>query len=194
MRLINIFTEELKTFYSAEIPPYGILSHRWGDQEVSLKTYQADQQHGRQRQSKVTDFCTHLRDVTYTQEPVEWAWVDTCFINKESSAELTEFINSMYQWYAYATLCVVHLADVTIVPCARKCKRRCQSCRLSNQQFADSRWFRRGWTLQELIAPRKLKFVSADWQDLGLKQGPWSHRVQPFLNRITAITCIPSKF
>ena len=90
---------------------------------------------------------------------LHYVWVDTCCIDKRSSAELSEAINSMYSWYQNARICFVYLADVTIrvnVP-------------IADSAFTNSRWFTRGWTLQELIAPSNLIFYSQDWIEIGKK-------------------------
>ncbi|KAI0629169.1 heterokaryon incompatibility protein-domain-containing protein [Trametes polyzona] len=86
-------------------------------------------------------------------------WIDTCCIDKTSSSELSEAINSMYDWYASADVCFAYLFDVSDTENPRK----------RNSSFRKSRWFRRGWTLQELIAPRSLEFVSKEWQFIGTK-------------------------
>lgn len=107
---------------------------------------------------KIQGFCEVARRHDFT-----WVWVDTCCIDKTSSAELSEAINSMYLWYNQAATCYVYLADVES---------------LSPRWYLDeeswdtvyrSRWFDRGWTLQELLAPRDMDFFANDWFDLGSK-------------------------
>jgi hypothetical protein len=88
--------------------------------------------------------------------------VDTCCIDKRSSSELSEAINSMYQWYQNAVYCYAYLADVSIPSPPYETVPRYALLR--------SEWFSRGWTLQELIAPMNLRFYSARWDDLGLRQ------------------------
>ena len=86
-----------------------------------------------------------------------WAWIDTCCIDKTSSAELSEAINSMFDWYRQAAVCYVYLHDVT-------------SHELGpTSEFYRSRWFTRGWTLQELIAPTSLIFFTKQWSILGTR-------------------------
>ena len=93
-------------------------------------------------------------------------WIDSCCIDKASSSELSEAINSMYAWYRGATICCAFLADVPSSP-SRAALDACSWT--STVAFRKSRWFRRGWTLQELIAPRVVVFLSLEWQFLGTK-------------------------
>jgi hypothetical protein len=79
--------------------------------------------------------------------------VDTCCIDKTSSAELSEAINSMFRWHEIATICYAYLTDVYSYA--------------DSPEFAKSRWFRRGWTLQELLAPSVLRFFNASWTYIG---------------------------
>nr|VWO96236.1 DNA gyrase subunit A (EC [Ganoderma boninense] len=90
-----------------------------------------------------------------------YIWIDSCCIDKESSAELSEAINSMYNWYRGAQVCYGFLADVSPNEDVRK----------QDSEFRNSRWFKRGWTLQELVAPLVLVFLSQDWDYLGTKDG-----------------------
>lgn len=81
---------------------------------------------------------------------INYVWMDTCCINKESSAELSEAINSMYRWYHVSRSCVAFLYDVSVAA-----------------TMWDSEWFKRGWTLQELLAPADVLFYNKDWKHLG---------------------------
>ncbi|OSD04051.1 HET-domain-containing protein [Trametes coccinea BRFM310] len=105
--------------------------------------------------AKIKDCCAFARGHGYSR-----VWIDTCCIDKTSSAELSEAINSMYLWYSEAVVCIVFLEDVDAS----------QDPRNPHSQFRRSRWWRRGWTLQELIAPRAVLFVSRDWEPLGTKR------------------------
>ncbi|KAI1322659.1 heterokaryon incompatibility protein-domain-containing protein [Xylariaceae sp. FL0255] len=114
------------------IPPYAILSHTWGTEEV---TYE-DLKHGtglRKSGYHKIRFCGEQAE----RDGFRHFWVDTCCINKSSDAELSEAINSMFRWYCDAAKCYVYLDDVP------------------SQKLEDSKWFTRGWTLQELLAPRE---------------------------------------
>lgn len=98
----------------------------------------------------------------------DWFWVDTCCIDKSSSAELSEAINSMYAWYQRAENCIVYLADVPNVPISK------------------SRWYSRGWTLQELLAPSWVEFYDASWKYIGTRDS--------MLNLISETTGIGTVF
>ena len=137
-----------------DIPPYMILSHRWRDEEVSFSDMiDLDTSRARSKKGykKIEASCRKA-----LQEKLAYAWADTCCIDKSSSAELSEAINSMYNWYAQSTVCFAYLDDVE-----------------NNSSMywlcKESVWFTRGWTLQELIAPKRLHFYSKDWMDLGTR-------------------------
>ncbi|KAK0717708.1 hypothetical protein B0T26DRAFT_740965 [Lasiosphaeria miniovina] len=88
---------------------------------------------------------------------LRYAWVDTCCIDKTSSSELSEAINSMYRWYQNAEVCFAFLADLHAEPGALEV------------DLPRCRWFTRGWCLQELIAPRRVKFFDASWNHIGTR-------------------------
>jgi Heterokaryon incompatibility protein (HET) len=149
MRLLNTRSLSLHEFHEDKIPKYAILSHTWGEDEV---TYQdmlnpTKAVYLKAGYAKIEGFARKCRK-TY-----EYAWIDTCCIDKTSSSELSEAINSMYAWYSNAGQCFAYLSDVQDIGEARK----------------GSRWFTRGWTLQELIAPKSLIFYASDWEKLGSK-------------------------
>ena len=148
MRLLNTTTLELVEFHCAQIPQYAILSHTWEEGEVLLADIQNHQATGKFGYRKICGCCHVAR-----KNGLQWAWIDTCCIDKSSSSELSEAINSMYRWYANAALCLVYLQDFE-----------------GNQKdFGESRWFTRGWTLQELIAPVYIEFYTSKWEDFGTK-------------------------
>jgi hypothetical protein len=90
------------------------------------------------------------------QDGLEYCWIDTCAIDKRSSAELQEAINSMYRWYQNAEVCYAYLSDVNDTD-------------PNSDEFSKARWFTRGWTLQELLAPKRLVFYTATWKEIGQK-------------------------
>ncbi|OOF92107.1 hypothetical protein ASPCADRAFT_518000 [Aspergillus carbonarius ITEM 5010] len=172
MRLINVEGYEtgslkIEEFYDEDIPPYAILSHTWGEEEVTLRdmeeTYAKRTAKKGPIHSRVMDIFAVTRKKGYPKihmtcaiakaHGLGYAWVDTCCIDKTSSAELAEAINSMYRWYQKASVCYVFLADVE-----------------SMDDFEKSRWFTRGWTLQELIAPKQMIFFNRSWEKLGTKR------------------------
>lgn len=158
MRLLQTNTLQFKEFFDSQIPPYAILSHRWSDREVSFKEMRnctAPQGSG---MTKIQNFCRLA-----AARGFDWAWIDTCCIDKRSSAELSEAINAMYKWYERSGECYVHLSDV-----------ECSSHDLPlkkgyEDKFRTSSWFTRGWTLQELLAPQKSKvfFFDGNWNEIG---------------------------
>lgn len=196
MRLIATDTLELHEFYGSRIPEYAILSHRWGEHEVSFQDLQS-----RNKQSSKAMMVSRngvLEEVTIQEPPSQaseaapgwqkikgccklaadnghnYVWIDTCCINKESSAELSEAINSMFEWYCRAEICYAYLSDVpnaTDIPEA------------SALAFRVSQWFTRSWTLQEMLAPLDVEFYAADWKLIGTDR-----RLN---NVITEVTGVP---
>ncbi|KAI6022057.1 heterokaryon incompatibility protein-domain-containing protein, partial [Pisolithus marmoratus] len=147
---------------------YAILSHRWGtevdyDEMTGLmKMDEQDRDDVRQRDGyqKIVKCCEQVARDGYTR-----LWIDTCCIDKRSSAELSEAINSMYRWYRNAQRCYVYLGDVD------------ESTFPTEQDFSKfgksngwPEWFSRGWTLQELIAPKEVEFFNKNWVSIGTKQ------------------------
>lgn len=173
MRLLNTDSLELREFAENEIPPYAILSHTWEREEVSFQDMQNDSANSKAGYQKMAGSCKEAlsRDLFYI-------WIDTCCIDKSSSAELTEAINSMYRWYQEARVCLVYLSDVPYEDILSE-----GSC------FSNSRWFTRGWTLQELIAPSVVVFYSNDWRELGMKalRDRTTHEVMRKLSTITGV-------
>lgn len=146
--------------FTHKVPPYAILSHTWGDEEVSFQDMQKGECKHLQGYKKIEGCCALARFDGY-----DYAWIDTCCIDKKSSAELSEAINSMYDWYEVARICYVYLSDVSV-----KGKSGDPLNELTN-----SRWFRRGWTLQELLAPWSASFYDKEWNLIGDKLGLSSH-------------------
>ncbi|ETS87133.1 hypothetical protein PFICI_00961 [Pestalotiopsis fici W106-1] len=145
-----------------DIPPYAILSHTWGarGEEVTFQDIQNKDFQQKPGYGKIL-FCGRQAQL----DGLEYFWVDTCCIDKTSSAELAESINSMYRWYENAHKCYVYLSDVSI-----NFDRNTPPL-LSSwlHGFRKSRWFKRGWTLQELVAPQVVEFFSSNGQKLGDK-------------------------
>ena len=160
MRLIHTESGELRYFNDEDIPPYAALSHTWGPEEVSYDEYL--------QPTKLTKSKSGYKKIQHflqasAKVDVKYGWIDTCCINKDSSSELSEAINSMYAWYEAAVECLAYLEDVTYA------KGGLSNMPFSLVDFGASRWFTRGWTLQELIAPKKVTFYSRGWTVLGTK-------------------------
>lgn len=159
MRLINTSTITLEEFPSDHVPKYAILSHVWGAEEVTFQ----DMRDGKARKlagySKIAGCCTQADLAGW-----RYVWVDTCCIDKSSSAELSEAINSMFRWYSHAQVCYVFLADVLA------------NFPKESLDIRQSKWFTRGWTLQELLAPSDLIFFDRNWLMIGKKGEDWINK------------------
>lgn len=154
--MLRTDTLEIEQFGFGPIPKYAILSHRWGEYELSFqdvnnliwkkKGFENDLPKV-EAFKKIRNCCARAKFDSF-----QYAWIDSCCIDKTSSAELSEAINSMYLWYYQSTKCYAYLSDVQSI-----------------STFKKSEWFMRGWTLQELLAPSEVYFVNKDWKDLGTK-------------------------
>ncbi|EIW77445.1 hypothetical protein CONPUDRAFT_62402, partial [Coniophora puteana RWD-64-598 SS2] len=147
---------------------YATLSHRWGRKEATYADYVAFYE----RWKNGSDMARHSQDPGYVKlwnfldaasaRGIQFAWADTCCIDKSSSSELDEAIRSMFRWYKNSALCIVHLAQTRSI-----------------EDMNEDEWFGRGWTLQELLAPSKIKFMDKCWNPLKI------------LGKVTNATGIP---
>ncbi|KAJ2974430.1 hypothetical protein NUW58_g8661 [Xylaria curta] len=233
MRFINTITLELEDHLET-IPRYAILSHTWGDGEVTLQDWsnptirdqllsllnelenenpmpdgtqeplrvaqlngaqiESDDYYWRRRLGlnnpidsfgywKILNTCLQAR-----KDGLGHLWVDTNCIDKTSSAELSEAINSMYIWYRNSSICYAYLSDVRISDPTYTATYLATGKSISNlhgsslDSFRKSRWFRRGWTLQELLAPKKVCFYSRTWTPIGTKKD-----MAPLLAELTRV-------
>ncbi|KAF3026493.1 hypothetical protein E8E14_013304 [Neopestalotiopsis sp. 37M] len=159
MRLLQLDANEGLTFtrnLTRDIPPYAILSHTWGaeDEEVTFQDVLQNGGKSKPGYEKIL-FCGRQAK----RDGLDHFWIDTCCIDKTSAAELTESINSMFRWYRNAVHCYVYLPDVSSTAEADDISWR--------NQLEQSRWFTRGWTLQELLAPKSVRFFSIEGTLLG---------------------------
>jgi Heterokaryon incompatibility protein (HET) len=166
MRLLNLNHDgsfSLAWFPKDKTPPYAILSHTWGrgeDDEVTYKDI-IDGTGKKKKGFQKLQFCGNKAKAY----DLHYFWVDTCCIDKSNEKELTTAINSMFRWYRNATRCYVYLSDVSMHSQDR------QSRNVEwESEFRNSRWFTRGWTLQELLAPNIVEFFSCDCIRLGDKR------------------------
>jgi hypothetical protein len=162
MRLLQLQegTLSLVEFRGSNIPRYAILSHTWGleDEEVNFQDVTLLTNEGKVGYRKLY-FCGEQAK----KDGLDYFWVDTCCIDKTNLPELSEAINSMFRWYQKAEKCYVYLSDVA-------CGEDSEGMQRWKPAFRKSRWFTRGWTLQELIAPRTVEFYSSDGSYLGNKE------------------------
>ncbi|GAP83691.1 putative het domain-containing protein [Rosellinia necatrix] len=166
MRLLNTTSYELRSDSLDYFRQHGyaILSHRWVGDEIKLdqlKDVVAEIRSGRAPCStpqidKIRGACRIARELRYS-----WIWIDSCCIDKTNAVELDESINSMFKWYGGASTCITYLSDVRLGAGSGVFE--------STERDGPSLWFSRGWTLQELLAPRELRFYDAGWRHLGTK-------------------------
>ena len=167
MRLLKLEDDgefSLVEFIGEETPRYAILSHTWGadGEEVTCEDLTRGIGKSKAGYQKIR-FCGKQA----ATDGLQYFWVDTCCIDKSSSAELSEAINSMFRWYHDAGNCYVYLSDVSI---SGSSKNDLFSPGTWESAFQKSRWFTRGWTLQELIAPTLVEFFSVEGERLGDKK------------------------
>jgi len=151
-----------KDLARSAIPAYAILSHTWGPdtEEVTFKDLKDGTGKDKTGYRKIW-FCAEQA----RRDGLRYIWVDTCCIDKSSSNELQAAINSMFRWYQDATRCYVYLSDVTTAGC----EQHGEHLRPWESAFRISRWFTRGWTLQELLAPASVEFFAVEGVRLGDK-------------------------
>ena len=173
MRLLQLSQHDelsLTEFVGQEIPRYAILSHTWGRSETELTLQDVMNGTGRKKAGyKKVVACGKQA----AQDSLQYFWCDTCCIDKTSSAELSEAINSMWHWYRASTICYAYLADVP-------------ASATTNSKLPKSKWFTRGWTLQELLAPSEVMFFDSTWGKIGTKKD--------LASEISKITTIEPKY
>ena len=162
MYLLNTRTLELHQHLKA-IPAYAILSHTWADDEVLFDDIATPLVEHKAGYWKILKSCKQAQE-----DGLQWIWIDTCCIDKRSSAELSEAINSMYRYYWDAEICYAYLADANYVDDDIPPKAP-ETWFVDILNFRDSRWFTRGWTLQELLAPAIVEFFGLQWKYFGSK-------------------------
>ncbi|KAJ4315012.1 hypothetical protein N0V94_006178 [Neodidymelliopsis sp. IMI 364377] len=164
MRLLHFNDDDslsLVEFLGNDIPPFAILSHTWYSDSEEYNFQDVVRGTGEERRGyQKVQFCGQQAK----RDGLQYFWVDTCCIDKSSSAELTEAINSMFRWYQESEKCYVYLSDVMCYSNGPD-----DGANRWKSAFGGSKWFTRGWTLQELIAPRSVSFFSQEGQLLGDK-------------------------
>jgi hypothetical protein len=175
MRLLNTTTIELHArepeFFKRQ--GYAILSHRWVGAEVTFETLPQHITEWRRTQarylaspqlSKIRGACEMARQLGFA-----WIWIDNCCINKASLTEEAESINSMYKWYRDAQICITYLSDVRLDATPGRLNGISPPIFQKINSDQPSEWFFRGWTLQELLAPRQMNFYDTNWTYMGTK-------------------------
>ncbi|KAJ8127669.1 hypothetical protein O1611_g5969 [Lasiodiplodia mahajangana] len=164
----GIVLDVLASFEAADVPKYAILSHTWektpqGESaEVTFQEFKRNESTPRNFQGweKIRHACQQAQLLK-----LDYIWIDSCCIDQANVAELSEAINSMYQWYSDATVCLVYLSD------------------WEGLGLGHCRWFTRGWALQELVAPCYVRFYNSRWSYIGSKD----HTNREQLAQITGI-------
>jgi hypothetical protein len=186
MRLLRLEDDggfSLVEYFGRDIPPYAILSHTWGadNEEVTFKDLMEGKGKSKTGYRKLI-FCRKQA----AKDNLQYFWVDTCCIDKSSSAELSEAINSMFAWYRGSLVCYAYLWDVVdkssygaedtnqdssqdLDSSFSQPAPNPKDCVYNTGDWTNSRWFSRGWTLQELIAPQVVEFYSREWKKIGTK-------------------------
>jgi hypothetical protein len=165
------------SFDDRATPPYAVLSHTWGAdaEEVTFADLGTSEGKAKRGYKKIR-FCGQQA----RQDALQYFWVDTCCIDKTDKAELSHAIRSMFRWYQNATTCYVYLSDVST-------RMREADDMLDifayESAFRASRWFTRGWTLQELLAPSTVEFFSQEGAKLGDKRS-----LKFLIHKITSIS------
>jgi hypothetical protein len=155
MRLLNARTHEFHVVLDPKKPKYAILSHTWEDDEVlfeHIRSTSKPEWSAKKGFFKIRKTCEQA-----LLDGCDFVWVDTCNINNDSSAELSEAINSMFRWYKDATICYAYISDIKAG---------------DGNPLSECRWLTRGWTLQEKIAPDRVHFYDVDWDFLGSRISP----------------------
>ncbi|KAL1602619.1 hypothetical protein SLS60_006036 [Paraconiothyrium brasiliense] len=173
IRLIDTKTLSMSSFVGSSVPDYAILSHTWGadSEEITFQDMIALNRGFEHPKNASSGYCKVIETCQKARAAgIGYCWVDTCCIDKTSSSELSEAINSMYNWYHDAAICYVLLSDFDV------------GSLVDEETLGDCRWFTRGWCLQELVAPRCVIFYDRLWNAIGTKES-----LAPSISTITMI-------
>ncbi|GAW14622.1 hypothetical protein ANO14919_040250 [Xylariales sp. No.14919] len=203
MRLINTRSLDLEEFVGSAIPKYAILSHTWEEGEVTFQEWlDRDTAAKKPGYRKIVAACKQALSNQF-----DYLWVDTnctstekgrvervrwsnkvAGIDQKSSAELSEAINSMFAWYANSACCYVYFADLHAPSSTGTTESAVIPRRANTEELRKCRWFTRGWTLQELLAPKTIIFFNSNWQPCGVKHD------RIFRAQISKITLIETRY
>lgn len=158
MRLIDCRDGSLRMqeFIGSPPIPFAILSHTWDSEEVSFQAFNdIATRTAAKGWTKIESTCREAQRCGF-----DYVWIDSCCIDKTNNAELSESINSMFQWYSEADLCLVYLADFDANATDSEL----------DTMLRRARWFSRGWTMQEIIAARAANFYDGSWCQFGTRR------------------------
>ncbi|KIJ66015.1 hypothetical protein HYDPIDRAFT_27217 [Hydnomerulius pinastri MD-312] len=151
---------------------YAMFSHRWdAGGEPTFRDISRGKRSNVAGYAKLSQFCKTAKALGY-----KLAWSDTCCIDKGNTAELSEAVQAMYKWYIHCHVCIVHLAGSNSI-----------------FEFEKESWFKRGWTLQELLAPKRVKFYNKDWEPFTGATLTNDKEHDLFLETLSRITGIPQQ-
>ncbi|CAK7228113.1 hypothetical protein SEUCBS140593_006806 [Sporothrix eucalyptigena] len=154
---------ELNSHSTLSVPRYAILSHTWEDSEVTFQDMTSADDPDLEEAKKKAGFGKIEKSCELARKAgIEYIWIDTCCIDKTNSTELFEAINSMFMWYRNAWICYVYLSDAGGSSPVYSNPRQ--------DYWHLFKWYRRGWTLQELVASRHIAFYGSGWGPLGTKE------------------------
>jgi hypothetical protein len=156
LRLLDVRTYQVSVFNEAAAPRYAAISHTWGPDEVVFKDL-VNFQYATLRGgfAKLQGAC-----LTVIKLGIEWIWIDTVCIDRSSSVEVSDSVNSIFRWFRNSQFCIVYLDDLCPDDEGSASFRQLKACR----------WMTRSWTLQEVIAPRDVRFFSRRWTQIGTKE------------------------
>ena len=171
----------LREFTDKNVPAYAILSHTWAidnKEEASFQDVEAGVSKSKAGYKKI-QFCAQKAEA----DGLQYFWIDTCCIDKSNSTELSRALNSMFRWYQKAARCYVYLSDVSIHGDGGDGGDHQNASAVWESAFRRSRWFTRGWTLQELLAPTLVDFHSMEGEQPGSKSS-----LEEMIHNITGIS------
>jgi hypothetical protein len=180
MRLLNVHSFKFEVYEHPNVPRYAAASHRWIEPtEATLKDVRKQLNTDTLGYKKVEGLASFIRSHA---PDIDLLWIDTCCVDQKSSKEVDEAVNSMFNWYKRAAVCIAYMADV-------KSSTDTQSDDCMSE-FKKSVWFTRGWTLQELLAPETVVFLAQQWNVIGHKGNSGSKNLPfhpgPSLNSVVS--------
>ncbi|KAI1132429.1 HET-domain-containing protein [Nemania abortiva] len=132
MRLLNAHSLRIHEFIGEDVPPYAILSHTWGEEEVSFKDMSKGRATKMKGYKKIVGCCRQARSDGFRY---------------------------------VASVCYAYLEDLI----GDNMEEIRSNVAALEDFLRSSRWFTRGWTLQELISPTSVVFYTSEWTQIGTR-------------------------